>query len=293
MSKKKPAVTFLGLGKMGLAMAANVQRAGFDLTVWNRSPDKAQPLKASGAAVALTPQAAVAQADIVISSLADDASVDVVVTGANGLLQGLRKGSIHVGTSTISPKLADRLAQLHGAHGSHYVSGPVLGRVPAAQAARLVTFVAGDPAVIETARPVIASYAPVILPAGDRAGQAATAKLIANFLGASGMDLIGQSMALAERSGIAPELVRQMLFGFFAAEATRDYVAKIAERDFDTVGFTTSGGLKDVELMIATARDVDLDLSSARALKDKLGAAIARGWDAKDWSCFTDIDRLR
>jgi len=286
-------VAFLGLGKMGLAMAANVRRAGFPLTVWNRSLGKAEPLKVKGATVAATPQAAVAHADIVISSLADDASVEAVVTGANGLLKGLRKDCVHVGTSTISPKLADRLADAHAAHGAHYISGPVLGRLPAAEAAQLMTFVAGDPAVIERARPVIASYAPGILPAGAKASQASSAKLIANFLGASGMDLIGQAMALAERSGVAPALVRQMLFGFFAAEATREYVGKIADRDFDAVGFSASGGLKDVELMIAAARDVDLDLTSARMMREKLSAAVARGWEGKDWSCFTDIDRIR
>lgn len=286
-------VAFLGLGKMGLAMAANVQRSGVPLTVWNRSPEKAEPLKAKGAKVAATPQEAAAAAGIVISSLADDASVEAVALGANGIVKGLRKGAIHVGTSTISPKLADRLADAHAAQGSHYVSGPVLGRLPAAEAAQLMTFVAGDATAIETARPVIASYAPGILPAGSKASQAASAKLIANFLGASGMDLIGQAMALAERSGVAAPLVRQMLFGFFAAEATREYVGKIAERDFDTVGFTASGGLKDIELMIAAARDVDLDLTSARMMRDKLNAAIVRGWEAKDWSCFTDVDRLR
>lgn len=289
----KPNVAFLGLGKMGLAMASNIQRAGFPLTVWNRSAEKAQTLKAAGATVAQTPKDAVAKADIVVSSLMDDASVISVVTGANGVLKGLRKGAIHIGTSTNSPQLADRLTQEHAAHGSIYIAGPVLGRVPAAEAAKLVTFVAGDPKAIETARAVIACYAPVIVPAGEKASLANVAKLIGNFLGASGMDLIGQAITLAERSGLAPGLVRQMLFAFFAAEGTREYVGKIAERDFDAVGFTTAGGLKDVELMIATARDVDLELSSARALQAKLSAAVARGWEAKDWSCFTDIDRLR
>lgn len=293
MSKEKPTVAFLGLGKMGFTMATNIQRAGFPLTVWNRSADKTKSLKTNGASVASTPEAAVAEADVVVSSLADDASVVSVVTGSGGILKGLRKGCVHVGTSTISPKLADRLAQEHTAQGSFYVSGPVLGRLPAAEAAKLMTFVAGDPAAIETARAVIASYAPGILPAGEKASQASTTKLIANFLGAAGMDLIGQATALAERSGVPAALVRQIFFGFFAAEATREYVGKIAERDFDTVGFTAAGGLKDVELMIAAARDVDLDLSSARTIKDKLDAAIARGWEARDWSCFTEIDRLR
>ena len=287
------AVAFLGLGKMGLAMAMNVRKAGFATTVWNRSPQKAQPLEAAGASVASTPREAVATADVVITSLAGDASVESVVAGPNGVLASLRKDGVHVGTSTISPKLADRLSQLHSAHGSRYVSGPVVGRLPAAEAAQLITFLAGDAAAIEAARPVIASYASRILPVGTEAGQASSAKLIANFLGASGMDLIGQSMALAERSGVPEPLVRQILLSFFGAEATREYVSKIAERDFDTVGFTTSGGLKDVELMIAAAGDVQLELSSARALRDKLSAAIERGWEAKDWSCFTDIDRVR
>jgi 3-hydroxyisobutyrate dehydrogenase-like beta-hydroxyacid dehydrogenase len=82
-----------------------------------------------------------------------------------------------------------------------------------------------------------------------------------------------------------------MLSGFFANPATRDYVAKVGDRDFDTVGFTASGGLKDVELMIAAAQDVKLGLSSAEAVRTKLEASIARGWRGKDWSCFTDIDR--
>jgi 3-hydroxyisobutyrate dehydrogenase-like beta-hydroxyacid dehydrogenase len=86
-------------------------------------------------------------------------------------------------------------------------------------------------------------------------------------------------------------LVQQMLSGFFANPATREYVAKIAERDFETVGFTAAGGLKDIKLMIAAAQDVKLRLSSAEALRSKLDASIARGWQDKDWSCFTDIDR--
>ncbi len=293
MPQELPKVAFLGLGKMGVAMAANIQRAGFPLTVWNRSTEKAEPLVAKGAVCALTPMAAVANADIVISSLADDDVVSAIVTGPTGILAGLRKGAIHVGTSTISPRLADRLAQDHIAHGSFYVAGPVVGRTNAAEAAQLMTILAGDAGAIETARPVIAAYASGILPGGQTASQANTAKLIANFLGASGMDLIGQTLALGERSGVAPELLRMMLFGFFGNEATREYVDKIAARNFDDVGFTATGGLKDVELMIAAGRDVDLELSSAQALQAKLSAAVSRGWDSKDWSCLTDIDRLR
>jgi 3-hydroxyisobutyrate dehydrogenase-like beta-hydroxyacid dehydrogenase len=138
---------------------------------------------------------------------------------------------------------------------------------------------------------VIATYAPMLLVVGERQSQASVTKLIANFLGASGMDLIGQSLAWAERSDLPPGLVSQMLSGFFANPGTREYITKIGERDFDNVGFTAAGGRKDVQLMIDAAEGVNLRLSSAEALRAKLDAAIGHGWRDKDWSCFTDIDR--
>jgi 3-hydroxyisobutyrate dehydrogenase-like beta-hydroxyacid dehydrogenase len=290
-SPGKPPVAFLGLGKMGVAMAANLQRAGYPLVVWNRSPEKATPLCAAGASLAESPAAAAQAADILISSLADDASLRAVVSGTDGLLGGLRPGAVHIGASTVSPGLSDELAGLHAAAGGRYVAGPVVGRVPAAEAAELVTFVAGDADAIETVRAVINAYAPRMVVVGERQSQAAVAKLIANFLGASGMDLIGQSLAWAEKAGLPPALVPQMLSGFFANPGTREYIGKIGERDFDNVGFTAAGGLKDVQLMLDAAHAVALQLSSAEALRAKLDAAIARGWRDKDWSCFTEIDR--
>lgn len=287
----KPPVAFLGLGKMGLAMAANLQRAGYPLVVWNRSPEKAGPLLSCGARLAKSPAEAARAADTVISSLADDASLRAVIFGPDGVLAGLRPGAVHIGTSTVSPGLSDELAGLHAAAGGRYVAGPVVGRVPAAEAAQLVTFVAGDPDAIEAVQAVIIAYAPRMVAVGAHHSQAAVAKLIANFLGASGMDLIGQSLAWAEKSGLPPDLVPQMLAGFFGNPGTREYIAKIGARDFDEVGFTAAGGLKDVQLMIDAAAAVDRRLSSAEALRAKLDAAVARGWRDKDWSCFTEIDR--
>jgi 3-hydroxyisobutyrate dehydrogenase-like beta-hydroxyacid dehydrogenase len=276
---------------MGIPMGANLQRAGYPLVVWNRSPEKAEPFRAAGAIVADTAAAAARAADIVISSMADDASLRAVVTGPDGILGGLRPGAIHVGTSTVSPDLSDELAGLHTAAGGRYLAGPVAGRVPAAEAGQLVTFVAGDADAIETARPVITTYAPRMVVVGERQRLAGVAKLIANFLQVSAMDLMGQSIALAERSGLPPDLVPQLLASFFGNPGTREYIAKIGQRDFDDVGFTAAGGLKDVTLMIATADEEGLRLSSAETVQVKLKAAVERGWRDKDWSCFTDIDR--
>jgi len=173
----KPSVAFIGLGKMGAAMAANLQKAGYSLTVWNRSADKAAPLVAVGARLTASPAEAARAADIIISSLADDASFMAVVDGPDGLAAGLRPGAIHFGTSTVSPELSEQLARQHAGRGAHYLAGPVLGRVPAAVAAQLVTFVAGEAEAIETARPVITTYAPMMLVVGERHGQASVTKV--------------------------------------------------------------------------------------------------------------------
>jgi 3-hydroxyisobutyrate dehydrogenase-like beta-hydroxyacid dehydrogenase len=290
-SHGKPTIAFVGLGKMGHAMAGNIQRAGYPLVVWNRSPEKADDFRAAGATVSDTAASAARAADMVVSSMADDASLSSIVTGPGGILEGLRRGAVHVGTSTISPGLSDELARRHAEHDASYIAGPVLGRVPAAVAAQLVTFVAGEAEAIETARPVITAYAPTMIVVGERQGQASIAKLIANFLGVSAIDLIGQSLAWAEKSGLPPALLPQMLAGFFGNPATRDYIAKVGARDFDNVGFTAAGGLKDVGLMIEAATAARQRLTSAEAVRAKLEAAIARGWRDKDWSCFTDIDR--
>ncbi|MCL1985284.1 MAG: NAD(P)-dependent oxidoreductase [Betaproteobacteria bacterium] len=288
---EKAVVAFIGLGKMGSAMATNIRGGGYPLVVWNRSVDKTAPLVGLGAKLAESPAAAAAEADFVISSLADDNSVRTIVSEPNGLLSGMRPGSIHIGTSTVSPKLADELGTLHTARGRHYISGPVLGRVPAAEAAQLMTFLAGNPEQVEKIRPLVTTYAPQIIIVGEQPGQASTAKLIANFLGAASMDLIGQTLAWAEKSGLSTKLIMRLLDGFFAHPATREYVTKIGNRDFDTVGFTASGGLKDIRLMLEATGDVKLTLSSAEALRAKLEQVIDKGWQDKDWSCFTEIDR--
>jgi len=287
----KPRVAFIGLGKMGVPMASNILRAGYPLVVWNRTPSKANDLIARGAVLANSPAEAAGQADVVISSLADDPTVKDVVRGETGILKGLKPGAVHIGSSTISPPLSDSLSDEHAAIEAHYIAGPVLGRTDAAEAARLMTFLGGDLVQIDPLRPLIESYAPGIVYAGKRAGLANTAKLIANFLGASAIDLIGQSLALAEKSDLDPGLVIQMLSGFFAFPATKDYIGKISSRDFDTVGFTAAGGLKDVELMLDAAKAAHVVLTSAEALETKLRAAVDRGWRERDWSCFTEIDR--
>ena len=151
-------VACIGLGRMGAGIAHNIQRAGFRLIVYNRTHQKTEPFIASGAALARTPREAAQEADVVVTSLMDDASVLEVVDGADGVLAGMRPGAVHAGTTTTSPNLSTRLTELHASQGSHYVAAHVLGRPDAAATGKLITLLAGTAEAIERARQVIDTY---------------------------------------------------------------------------------------------------------------------------------------
>src|SRR5579883_2485337 len=121
-------IGFLGLGQMGAPIAANLLRAGHHVTVWNRSPEKAGPLVALGATAAKTPKDAAAGKEVVMTMLADDAALETVLSGAEGLLAGLPAGALHLSMSTIGVATSERVAALHAARGQRYVAAPVFGR---------------------------------------------------------------------------------------------------------------------------------------------------------------------
>ncbi len=283
-------VACIGLGRMGSGIAINIQKHGFPLTVWNRSSEKTKPLVSAGCASARTPREAAAAAEIVVTNLMDDASVLDTVTGENGILAGMRPGSIHIGTTTISPNLATRLAAMHAAHGSHYIAGPVAGRPDAAAAGKLFTFVAGAPEAVERCRPVINAYADRIIPMGEDPAVANSMKLVGNFMVASIIELIGQVYVFAEKRGVDPAIITGMFKQFMPA--TSEYVDRISSRNFGNAGFTLDGGLKDVMLILAAAGEVNAPLPYASILRDKCLAAQARGMSQLDWSVLTEISRL-
>lgn len=283
-------VACIGLGRMGSGIAGNIQKHGFPLTVCNRTSEKTKPFVSAGCASAGTPREAAAAAEIVVTNLMDDASVLDTVTGENGILAGMRPGSIHISTTTISPNLATRLAALHAAHGSHYIAGPVAGRPDAAAAGKLFTFVAGDPEAIERSRPVISAYADRIIPMGTDPAVANSMKLVGNFMVASIIELIGQVYVFAEQRGVDTGIITGMFKQFMPA--TSEYVDRISSRNFGNAGFTLDGGLKDILLILAAAGEVNAPLPYASLIRDKCLAAQARGMSQQDWSALTEISRL-
>ena len=138
-------IAFLGLGNMGVEMAAHLVRAGHDLTVYNRTASRAEPLRALGATVAPTPAEAVRAAAIVFTMVTDDAALTAITTGPDGLLAALPQGAIHASCSTVAPDTNRRLAAAHQQHGSALVATPVFGKPEAAAAAKLWVGASGPP----------------------------------------------------------------------------------------------------------------------------------------------------
>jgi len=285
-------VAFIGLGNMGAGIAQNLMRAGFELTVHNRTEAKMTPFIDAGAAAARSPREAAAGADIVITCLMGDDSVLSVVEGEAGLLAGMKPGAIHVGTSTVSPICATRLAKMHAQHGSHYLSAPVLGRPDVANAGQLVTFVAGEEEAIEKCAPVFEAYTRVVRKIPGEQRLANVTKLCANYTAASVIELMGQLYAFADKSGVDLGMVEDLFQATWAHPGLKEYATQIRARNFDSSsGFAMSGGLKDVELMLSASEAEGVALEFAQIIKRKMLEGIEGGMSNLDWSGTYEITR--
>lgn len=285
-------IAFIGLGKMGFGMAGCIQRAGYALTVWNRTAGKADLLVAAGASLATSPRDAVRDADIIITSLMDDRSILEIVDSTGGILDAMKPGAIHLCVTTISPTCADLLAKLHQDHGTRYVSGPVLGRPDAAATGQLATYLGGDADAIASVKPVCESYAKVVVEISNKASVANAMKLCANYMGISFVEIIGETYAFAEKCGVNLKYLQQIFQMSSAHSIMKMYAEKIRQRDFNAKGgFAMTAGLKDVRLMLASASEAGVALEIGQVVERKMLTAIATGLEAADWSAIYEVTR--
>jgi 3-hydroxyisobutyrate dehydrogenase-like beta-hydroxyacid dehydrogenase len=282
-------VAFLGLGKMGLAMAKNLAAAGYSMRVWNRTPGKGAEIP--GARELPTAGEAAQGAEFVVTMLADDAAVESVVLGKDGALQSMREGAIHVGCSTISVALAHRLAEQHAARGKRYVSAPVFGRPDAAAARQLYVVPGGDREALERCWPLFLALgqAGTALPLPEHAN---LVKLIGNFFIASMIEMLGEGLALAEKSGLDPAAVMDIIGSTrISSPIFKGYGAQVASTKFEPAGFALPLGLKDVRLALEAGKDVRVPLPLASMLQDHFLASLAKGREGWDWSGIAAIAR--
>jgi 3-hydroxyisobutyrate dehydrogenase-like beta-hydroxyacid dehydrogenase len=278
-------IGFLGLGNMGAAIAANLVRARHDVAVWNRSASKAGPLIEAGAVLAPTPKAAAAGRDVVFSMLADDAALDAVLCGDDGLLAGLRAGAMHISMSTIAVATAERAAASHRDRGQRFLCAPVFGRPEAAAAAKLFVVASGDPGDLKAADPLLAAISQRVFYVGAAPAAASLVKLCGNFMILSAIESLGEAMALAEKGGVPKkQLVEVMTGTLFDSPVYRIYGTILAEERFKPAGFAAPLGLKDMRLAAQSAETLRVPMPVLGVLRNHLLQAIAQEGEDVDWS---------
>jgi 3-hydroxyisobutyrate dehydrogenase-like beta-hydroxyacid dehydrogenase len=282
-------VAFLGLGSMGRPMAVNLAAAGFLLRLWNRTRGKGAGI--DGAREFSTPREAAQGAALAVTMLADDAAVETTVLGDDGLAQGLSEGAVHVGCSTISPALARKLTALHAGRNQHYVGAPVFGRPDVAAARQLFVIPGGNPDALERCRPLFAALGQAG-PAVPVPEQASLIKVVGNFFIASMIEMMSEGLALAEKAGVDPKLVVDILGETrIGSPVLKGYGATIASTRFEPALFGLPLGLKDVSLALEAGRALQVPLPLASLLRDHFLSALAKGRDRWDWTGMASVVR--
>jgi 3-hydroxyisobutyrate dehydrogenase-like beta-hydroxyacid dehydrogenase len=282
-------IAFFGLGLMGRPMAEHLIAGGHTVTLWNRTRSKADGL---GAPVADRPAEAVREGGLVFSLLADDRAV-LDLFGDGAIAARLGPGGVHVGLSTVAPETARRLAEIHAAAGSRYMSAPVMGR-PEAVAARKEHFLAAGPAEAkDRARPILEALGEGgVYDFGEAPESANAAKLINNYLIAATINALADAVTMAEKSGIDPEALYAQATGtLFDCLAWKTYGRQIVDRSYDTPSFKLSLGLKDVKLVGGLADATEMPSPVVSALHDRYLAAVAQGMGGLDWSGIARLVR--
>jgi 2-hydroxy-3-oxopropionate reductase len=281
-------VGFIGLGAMGAPMARNLLRGGHEVTVFARRPDAMAPLIAEGAVAAASPAEAAARSDVTITMVFDTASVEEVTLGPHGIADGASPGSVVVDHTTIVPDGARRIASMLQARGISMLDAPVSGGAAAAAAGTLSIMVGGDEAALQRVRPVLEAYGRTIMYIGPSgAGQVAKACnqicTIVNMLAAA------EAMLLAERSGVDPGRVKDVLLtGFGSSRMLELQAPKMIARAFDG-NIESRLHHKDIHIVLDMAKALGVELPASLAAADVLGRLQDRGGARRDTAAMFEI----
>jgi len=279
-------VGFIGLGHMGAGMAANLLKAGHDVTVYNRTRTKVEALVAQGAKAAASVSDA-CRGDAVITMLANDDAVESVVFSDRGIIGSLPAAAIHVSSSTISVALSGKLEAAHAKAGQRFVAAPVFGRPDVAAAGQLFVVAAGAPDAVKAPAPLFDAIGKRTFIVSETPKAANLVKLSGNFLLASVIESLGEAMALLGKAGIDQRQYLDILTStLFNVPVYKTYGGLIADGQFEPAGFAAPLGYKDIRLTLAAAEDLRVPLPLASLLRDRFLTLLAHGGDKLDWSAI-------
>jgi 3-hydroxyisobutyrate dehydrogenase len=279
-----PTIGIAGLGRMGQPIALNVAKAGFPTVVWNRTPERAEPLVAHGAAMVASPKALAERCDVVLTSLAEPAAVEAVYLGDDGLLTGAKPESILADLSTVSPTLAKRLYAAAAERHVYFLDAPVAGSIKAASEGQLGIMVGGDRDAFERCRPVFAAIGKVSFYLGA-SGNGATMKLVSNAILATMVQALAEGVALGEKAGLAPaEIFAVLASSSAAAPVVNAKAAAVSERAYAPAAFTLALMQKDLWLVRTLANELSVPMPATAIAHDMVLAANATGKRDLDFS---------
>lgn len=269
---------------MGSGMAQNLLRAGHELTVYNRSHDKTEPLAQKGACVAASPAEAAHNSEAVFTMLPDDHAVEEVTFGENGILAGLSEGAAHISSSTISVNAARRLTEEHQRRGRRFVTACVFGRPQAAESKQLLVLAAGEGQLLEAYRPLFDAIGRRVFLIGNEPWQANLFKLFGNFMIAAMLETFSETFAGIRKAGLDPHDFLEIMNELFGSPVYKNYGQAIADQKFSPAGFALKLGLKDVRLAMEAAAGFNVPLPLASVIRDHFVSALAHDQEQLDWS---------
>jgi 3-hydroxyisobutyrate dehydrogenase-like beta-hydroxyacid dehydrogenase len=285
----KPAVGFIGLGLMGRPMAANLLKAGFPVTVWNRTRARADELAKLGARVAASPREAAAAADILLTIVSDPPALESVLWGAEGALDGLRRGTVYLDSSTVAPSLARRIATACAERGVEFLDAPVTGGTWGAEKGELIFMVGGAKETLGRAETALGAMGKRWFHLGPN-GAGQTVKLAMNMILALQVDALAEAIALVVGAGIpAPNLIEVLQSSMARAPVLDIKAPMILERNY-APSFPLRLMHKDLGLALDLANQLGIPLPATAAAREiynsvKGGAkedldyaAVARFW---------------
>jgi 3-hydroxyisobutyrate dehydrogenase-like beta-hydroxyacid dehydrogenase len=283
------AVGFIGLGIMGSRMAANLRRAGCELTVFNRTRERAEAWAAEhGARVADTPRAAAEAADVVITMVVDGAQVEALLLGPDGAVDGAPAGTLFIDMSTIAPDDARRIADTIKERGHRFLDAPVTGSAPRAEEGSLTIMAGGSDEDLEAARPLFEAMGQRIVHAGE-IGQGQAVKVLSNAVSAVNCATLAQALVVGRREGVDLDaLIEVMRSGSAGSTMLELKAAPMLEHDFSPL-FKLAHMLKDVRLCLDEARRAGAGFPFAGLAGELYSAGMGRGLGEQDFAAVLEV----
>jgi 3-hydroxyisobutyrate dehydrogenase-like beta-hydroxyacid dehydrogenase len=278
-------VGFIGIGRMGQAMARRLIDGGHDVGAYNRTAEKLKPLTEHGAKALASIKAAATFGDVVFTMLTDDAAVSEVVEKSGGIKDSLPKGGVHICAGTHSIACIKRLAAVHKDAGQVLVASPILGRPEVVASGQAGMVLGGPKDAVERCRPLFSAIAGRLVEPGEDPLAATAIKIANNFVLGCAIEAMGEGFALIRKFGVTPELFYGVMTeGLFACGAYKIYGKLIVDEKYLPAGQRAVNGLKDANLALAAGEAVGVPLPSGNVWRDRLVGAVAHGEGEHDWA---------